>query len=135
MLQFYLISVSLNALAGYFLFFRSDGEVSESQTGFSLHNETVKLVVGILSALTGIVKLLSPIQGIAVIGDFLPAITGIFCGFILIYEFYKNRSTIDDDSEQPEKISGIILSNKKYIGAAALISAVLHFIFPRVPLL
>ena len=134
MLQFYFISVSLNALAGYFLFFRSDAEVSESQTGFSLHNETVKLVVGILSALTGILKLLSPIQGIAVIGDFFPAITGILCGFILIYEFYKNRSTIDD-SEQPEKVSGIILSNKKYIGAAALIFAVLHFIFPRVPLL
>ena len=135
MLQFYLISVSLNALAGYFLFFHSDSEVSETQTGFSLHNVTVKLIVGILSAITGIVKLLSPIQGIAVIGDFFPAVSGIFCGFILIYEFYKNRSTIDEDSDRPDKVSGIILSNKKYIGAAALIFAVLHFIFPRVPLL
>ena len=132
MLQFYLISVSLNALAGYYLFFRS--EISETQTGLSLHNETVKLIVGILSALTGIVKLLSPIQGIAVIGDFFPAVMGILCGFILIYEFYKNRATIDD-AEQEEKVSGIILSNKKYIGAAALIFAVLHFIFPRVPFL
>ena len=134
MLQFYFLSVSLNALAGYFFFFRSDSENSGSQTGLSLHNDTVKLVLGILSALTGILKLFSPIQGIPVIGDLVPAITGILCGFILVYEFYKSRSTIDDP-EQTEKISRVILFNKKYIGAVALLAAILHFIFPRIPLL
>ena len=134
MLQFYFLSVSLNALAGYFLFFRSDGENPEPQTGFSMYNETVRLVIGVLSAITGIQKLFFPVQGIPVIGDLVPAIVGIFCGFIFIYNFYKSRSTIED-SEQAEKVSGIILLNKKYIGALALLAAALHFLFPRIPII
>ena len=135
MLQFYFLSVALNAMAGYFLFFRSEDEDPQSQTGFSLHNETVKFSVGVLSALTGLLKLFSPVGGtIPVLGDLIPAISGILCGFILIHEFYKSRTTIED-SEHTEKISGFLLVNRKIIGAIALIASVLHFLFPRVPLL
>ena len=130
MLQFYFLSVSLNAIAGYFLFFGSDDEITDSQALFPLHNDTVKLAIGALSALTGIIKLFSPVGGsIPVLGDLIPAITGILCGFIFIYDYYKSRKTIDD-SEHTEKISGFLLLNRKIIGGLAIIASILHFLLP-----
>ena len=138
MLQFYFLSVFLNALAGYLLFFGEEA-LPEFKNGFSLNNETFKFVVGILVALLGLLKLLSPIEGdVPVVGDLIPAIIGLLCGFILIFEYYRSRSTIEDssgDSGQTEKIKVILLGNRKIIGLAALIVAVLHFIFPKLLLL
>ena len=131
MLQFYFLSVSLNALVGYYLFFRND-EGSLSKTGFPLHNETVKISLGVLSALTGIIKLFSPVGGrLPVFGDLIPAIIGILCGFIMIYEFYKGKTTIDD-TENTEKITSLLTANSKVFGAIALIVAAIHFLLPRV---
>ena len=142
MLQFYFLSVLMNALAGYILFF---GDSSDSagtldfRCGFSVKNETYRFVVGILSAFTGLFKLLSSIQGdLPLIGDIVPATAGFLCGFILIFEYYKNRSAGEDFAEEPEqdgKPNGFLIANKKLIGAAAMISSVLHFLFPTVLLL
>ena len=138
MLQFYFLSVLLNALAGYLLFFGDDA-IPEFGNGFSLKDESFKFIVGILSALTGLLKLLSPIEGdVPVVGDLIPAIVGLLCGFVLIFEYYRSRSTIgnsSEDSVQTEKIRIILLGNRKIIGFAALITAALHFIFPKVLLL
>ena len=134
MLQFYFLSIILNLLAGYLLFFGENGAV-ELKSDLSGSEEIFKFVVGILSALTGLFKLLSPIEGdVPVIGDLVSAATGFLCGFILIFEYYRHRSSIGD-SEHTEKINKVLLGNKKIIGAAALIAAVLHFLFPRVLLL
>ena len=139
MLQFYLLSVLMNALAGYILFFGDSGGVLEWRCGFSVKSETYRLVVGILSAFTGLFKLLSSIQGdLPVIGDIVPAVTGVLCGFILIYEYYLNLSVGDDfqqEAENSKKETGFLVANKKLIGAAAMIAAVLHFLFPTVLLL
>jgi hypothetical protein len=133
MLQFYFLSIVLNTLAGIILV--SSNETQESLGGFFLKNETTKFVIGILSALTGLMKILSVIQGdIPIIGDLVPAIAGLLCGFILIYEYYRNRTSLAD-SEQTEKINRIFVANKKIIGAAAIAAAVLHFLFPHVLLL
>ena len=138
MLQFYLLSVCLNALAGYLLFFGDDA-VPEFKNGFSLNDEFFRFIVGILSALTGLLKLLSPIEGdVPVVGDLIPAIVGLLCGFILVFEYYRHRSTIEDSNEssgQTERIRIILLGNRKIIGLAALITAALHFIFPKLLLL
>ena len=133
MLQFYFLSVFLNAFVGYLLFFEGN-DVFELKNIFQ-GSETFTLVLGILSALTGLLKLLSPVEGdMPVMGDIVPAVTGFICGFILLFEFYNRRSSLEN-SEQTEKINRVFIGNKKIIGAAAIIVAVLHFLFPRVLLL
>ena len=139
MLQFYLLSVLMNALAGYILFFGGSDGVLEWRCGFSVKSDTFRFVVGILSAFTGLFKLLSSIQGdLPVIGDIVPAAAGFLCGFILIFEYYRNLSADADIEQEPEygkKSAGFLVANKKLIGAAAMIAAILHFLFPTVLLL
>jgi len=139
MLQFYLMSVLINALAGYTLFFGEPAgseDTLDFKCGFSVKSETYRLVIGIISAFTGLFKLLSSIQGdLPVIGDIVPAVAGFLCGFILIFEYLNNRSEDSDDSGPAKKADGFLIANKKLIGAAAMITAVLHFLFPTVLLL
>lgn len=139
MLQFYFLSIVLNALAGYFLLTGDDEGVLEFKGNFSLKDETFRFVLGILTGLTGLFKILSPIENeagniIYVFGDLVPAVVGILAGFILIFEYFKNRATLDA-TDNTEKIDRVLIANKKIIGICALAAAVLHFLFPRVLLL
>ena len=135
MLQFYFLSIVLNALGGYLLFFGDSNEVPEFKGRFSLKDETFRFVVGILAVLVGFLKLLSAIEGdVPIIGDLVPALAGFLSGFILIFEYYRNRATVES-SENTQKIDRILVSNKKIIGVIALAAAALHFVFPRVLLL
>ena len=135
MLQFYFMSILLNALAGYMLITGDKEGLLEFKSDFSLNDDNFQLVVGILSAATGLLKILSPIEGdVPVVGDLVPGIIGILCGFLLLYGQYRNRSS-DEATEQTEKIDRILVANKKIIGIAACIAAALHFLFPRVLLL
>ena len=145
MLQFYFLSVLLNAMAGYILFFgESKGyapvdsdEAMDFKCGFSVKTGTYRFVIGILAAVTGLFKLLSSTAGdLPFIGDIIPAASGILSGLILFFEYYKNRSGSEDsDSGRSKKIDGLLIANKKLIGAAAMIASVLHFLFPTVLLL
>jgi hypothetical protein len=135
MLQFYFLSIALNALAGYILIRGNEENVLGLKSGFSLKDETFKLVVGILSVLTGLLKLLSVIEGdVPVIGDLFPALTGFLSGVILISEYFRSRSSLEVP-ERAEKFDRFLTANKKLIGMAALAAAALHFLFPRVLLL
>ncbi|WP_294430220.1 hypothetical protein [uncultured Treponema sp.] len=96
-----------------------------------LGDKTLQLVVGILSALTGLMKLLSPIQyDIAVIGDLIPSLAGLAAGFVLLLDWYQDRS--DVELALPEALQSIYAGGRKYLGIFCVIAAVLHFIFPRV---
>jgi hypothetical protein len=135
MVQFYFLSIVMNLLAGYMLFSGDADGILEFKSGFSFRDETVRLIAGIVSVLVGLMKILSVIEGdVPVIGDLIPALTGFLSGFILIYEYYKNRSSLGV-SEKTEKIERILVGNRKIIGAASLVAAALHFIFPGVLLL
>jgi hypothetical protein len=132
MIQFYFLSIVLNALAGYLLFSGDESDALEFKGGFSLKDETFKLVVGILSALTGLLKILSSVEGdVRVVGDLVPAITGLLGGFVLVFEYYRNRSS-PEISDGAEKMDRFFSANKKIIGIVSLVAAVLHFLFPRV---
>jgi hypothetical protein len=132
MIQFYFLSIFFNALTGYALVMGSRQE--EAALGFSLANETFRLILGILTMVTGLLKLLSSVQGdIPVVGDLLPALAGLLGGFVLIFGFYRGRSGVK--SEKIEKIEGFLTKNEKTIGFFALGAAVLHFMFPSVLLL
>ncbi|MCL2093052.1 MAG: hypothetical protein FWH12_02555 [Treponema sp.] len=130
MVQFYLLSVVTCALAGYLLISGEGEGILQFGGPVSLKDETFKLIVGIAGAATGLMKLLSPVEGKwPIVGDLIPAAVGFIAGFILIFEHFRNRTTLDE-TEHTEKIDRLLVRNKRIIGIAALITAVLHFLFP-----
>jgi hypothetical protein len=150
MIQLYFLSVFFNGLAGYLLVSDSNDPAWDNKefddTGtFSLHNETFRLILGILTAITGLLVLLSPYtvliikdgipisRGIPVIGDLVPSLVGIAAGFSLIWSFYRNRSTLSGG--KLEQLGETFLKNKKLLGIAVLAVAGLHFLFPQALLL
>jgi uncharacterized membrane-anchored protein len=136
MIQFYFLSILFNALTGYLLTVKVDEEevLEESFPGVSLKSETLRLVLGILTMLTGLLKILSSVQGdVPVVGDLVPALAGLGSGFVLVIEYYRSRS--GTESGGPVKIEGFLVKRRKLIGFIALVSAVLHFLFPQVLLL
>ncbi|GHV44477.1 hypothetical protein AGMMS49546_28500 [Spirochaetia bacterium] len=136
MIQFYFLSIVFNAAAGFVLINEgTDVENSiESSLKFSFRNETFHLILGILTMVTGLLKLLSSTPGdIPIIGDLFPAVTGLAAGFILLFGYYQGRSVIEDDKNT--RVGEIVSKNRKWIGFAALIVAALHFLFPQALLL
>jgi hypothetical protein len=134
MLPFYFLTILFNAVSGYILAFRREEIRGESGFSFSLDNEVFRLALGVASVFTGFFKILSPVTGnIPVIGDLLPALANLAGGFILIFEYYRNRTTLR--SEAVEKFGNIVDQNRKIAGFAAIGAAVLHFVFHPVPFL
>lgn len=135
MIQIYFLSIFLNVLAGYTLVFENEKDALEIRPGLSFKDETVRLILGILSMVTGVLKLLSPVEGdLPILGDLIPAAAGFAAGFILVFEYYRNRATITE-SEGKVPLSALLIRNKKIIGYIAMAAAVLHFLFPKVLLL
>ena len=144
MLQFYFLSVLLNLITGLILFCSEKNvskeiasteevqpEVQEKNDvlGF-MDNKNFKLVLGVLSVLVGLMKLLSVVQNdVPVIGDLLPSAAGLVGGFCILLDFYKNSSTVEMN---PNKFIQFVSENQKAIGIFCIVVAVLHFIFPKV---
>jgi hypothetical protein len=134
MIQFYFLSILLNGLTGCILSFGGDKpeETIESGLRFSLNSPAFRLALGILITITGLLKLLSPVD-IPVIGDLLPALLGLAAGFILLFGYYRDRATVE--SEKMTRFEETIRRYKKWLGFALLASAALHFLFPQALLL
>ncbi len=132
MLQFYFLSVMCNFIAGFLLFKGEECPVSDDLTfKFSIHNEFFRFGLGIITCLTALLKILSVIQGdVIIVGDLLPALTGLLAGFILVFQYYRSRS--DLESERSDKMESFFEKNRKWMGIAAMTAAVLHFLFPTV---
>ncbi|MCL2832343.1 MAG: hypothetical protein FWD78_04160 [Treponema sp.] len=134
MIQIYFLSIALNLLTGYILVFgNEDYNPEETVPGFSLRNEKFRLILGIATMAVGLLKILSVTDGdVRVVGDLLPAAAGLVSGFILLYEYFKNHTTIKWDNEGKTSVQLILMQNRKIIGIAAIVIAILHFLFPRV---
>jgi len=132
MVQLYFLSIVFNGLAGFLFVFAdlSGGEAAENNAKFSFVGSGFRLVIGILSAVTGILKLLSPMEGMPILGDFLPALAGLGAGFMLIFGFYRERSPSVDSEEKINRFGEIALHYRKAVGIALLAVALLHFLFP-----
>ncbi|MCL1928706.1 MAG: hypothetical protein FWG07_07955 [Treponema sp.] len=129
MLPVYLLSVVLNALTGIILSFCQE-EPEAGAVSFSLNNETVRLVIGGLTFITGILKILSPVRGnVPVVGDLFPAIVGLAGGLILLFDFYRSKAPDSIAVERVERIVAIIGRNRKIFGFVCIAAAALHFIF------
>ena len=132
MMQLYFLSIFLNLAIGYIFVFENEKGVVEIQLGFPVKDETIRLVLGILSMATGILKLLSPIRNILILGDFVPAVTGAASGLILIVEHHKSRNAAAQESDAKPSVYELLLQNKKIIGFAAIAAGILHFLFPSI---
>jgi hypothetical protein len=131
--QFYFLSIVLNAASGYTLI-GGDGKPGEGGgkgLWFSVAEGSPRLILGVLTALTGLLKVLSSVEGdIPVVGDLAPALAGFAAGFILIFEYYRERSALEP--ENTEKIGRLLIKNRKLIGFLSIAAAALHFLFPKV---
>ena len=92
MIQFYFLSVLFNLVGGFALTIDSAPRRGPGLEGLRafLRDPSVCLVLGILTTVTGAFKLLTVMRGdIPVVGDFLPAVTGISLGLTLLLERYR----------------------------------------------
>ena len=129
MMPVYFLSILLNGLTGGILAFGKE-EAEGGGFSFSLHNETLRLGIGALTFITGFLKILSPVNvggNIPVAGDLVPALAGLAGGFILAFEFYRRRNTMD--SPAVERIEGLIRKSRKSLGFFCIAAAALHWIF------
>lgn len=168
MIQFYFLSVFLNLLVGFILFFGKSSEQEEEPVSqpeekvdpdddisfldtdyrgvklphqkksvngmFSknsvLNDKLFQLVLGVLSVFVGVVKLLSAVNGIPFLGDLVPALAGLLGGAAMLFEYYVENSSAD--LELPAFFQNVFVEHKKYIGAACMAAAIVHFIIPGV---
>lgn len=102
---------------------------------FSLIKDNIlKIVIGIVSIFVGFIKLFYTVQNdIALVGDFLPATAGIFGGAFIVLQHFDEKS--EYGLTFPEFFENIFYNGKKYLGFFCIAAGVLHFIFPRVPIL
>ena len=137
MIQLYFLSIVFNGAAGFLFIFGdlNESDSAENSTKLSSVGNGFRLIIGILAAITGILKLLSPYEGIAILGDLIPALTGIAAGFMLIFAFYREHSSGDGSEGKINHFGEVFLHYKKAAGVVLLISAMLHFLFPTALLL
>ena len=138
MIQLYFLSILCNAISGYVLFTENDNMAGD-KPGFSISNPVFYLVLGIVSAVVGILKLLSPTynldytKGVFFLGDLLPAAAGIIAALMLIFGIYRNDNSAK--SGELERIGVNLLVFRKPIGVGLLAVALLHFLFGQLILL
>jgi hypothetical protein len=135
MIQLYFLSILCNGAAGYLLFSGSEGEAEKPQ--LPINTPTFCLVLGIISAITGILKLLSPIpssinaaRGVLIFGDLIPAAAGIVAGIVLIFGLYRKESA--GNSGELDRIGTNLLTFRRPLGLALLAAAFVHFIFGEI---
>ncbi|MDR3192606.1 MAG: hypothetical protein LBT87_06030 [Treponema sp.] len=136
MIQLYFLSILFDAAAGFVLLKGDSGDESslETEFRFSFRSETFRLLLGILTIVVGLLKLLSPVEGnIPVLGDLIPALAGLGAGFVILVGYYQSQSSLDDT--RGSKITGTVSRNRKWVGFAALGAAAIHFLFPQAFLL
>ncbi len=153
MLQFYFLSVLLNLVTGLVLLCGrgqdAGGSIGDdgwedsgggSRRAFSnpilgfLEGRNFKLVLGVLGVLAGLMKLLPVVNGgVPVIGDLLPAVTGIVGGLCVLLDFYMEANSIDYSPNG--LLQKLLVDNRRTVGICCLAVATLHFVFPGAPLL
>ena len=129
MLQLYFLSILCNGLAGFLFLYGDAFEGKSVESKSSYFNGGFRLIVGIVTAVTGLLKLLAPVR-VPILGDLLPAAAGLVAGFMLVYGFYREQGSGDDDGGNVDRIGGLFLKQKKPIGIACIAIAALHFLFP-----
>ncbi len=150
MVQFYFLALVLQIVGAIILLEdQISGKVPlvQSIKGYCLESSTSRVVLIVLTAIVGIMKLITPIQpGPAVIGDFFPAVNLLALCVFYVFEGKRLQESTEDveitldehgekQEESIEKVKSFYYTNKRIIGYATLASAFFHFLFPGAVLL
>ena len=134
MYQIYLLSVLTNVLAGVALSVGGMDEKLHLSSVFNrelMQNDGFRLGLGIVTFVVGFFKLLSVSEGdVPVVGDILPAISGLVLGLILLLQYYRSRSNVS--SPFVDTIDNIFGKNSAIFGTVGILIGVLHFLLHRV---
>lgn len=134
MYQIYLLSVLTNVLAGVALSVGGMDEKLHLSSVFNselMQNDGFRLGLGIVTFVVGFFKLLSVSEGdVPVVGDILPAISGLVLGMILLLQYYRGRSNVS--SPFVESLDNIFGKNSAAFGTVGILIGVLHFLLHRV---
>ena len=134
MIQIYLLSVLTNLVAGAVL--SVDGGEDRLRIASIFRVELIgssnfRLGLGLTTFLVGFFKFLSVTYGdVPVVGDLIPALSGVIQGMILLVLYYRERSDIS--SPALDTLDRVFVSNRVMFGTAGVLIAVLHFLFPTV---
>ena len=133
MMQFYFLSILMNLICALFLFYKSDRN-SKLKDVKILENPVIILVTGCLTFVTALVKLFLVCYGekggIIILGDFIPAVSGLTGGACLLLQYYKMNSSVE--LKLPEGVKKVFLDNNFIIAIVCAVSAVLHFFLAKV---
>ena len=150
MVQFYFLALVLQLIGAVVLLedqFSAKVPLVHSIKGHCIEHATSRVVLIVLTAIVGIMKLITPIQpGPAVIGDFFPAVNLLALCVFYVFEgrrIDKPDDTVeipiddedDADTEHIEKVRSFYYTNKKIIGYVTVGVAFFHFLFPGAVLL
>jgi hypothetical protein len=136
MLQLYFLSITTLGIGGLVLSidFLEQKFPALANLKPIVSNQTFQFILGILAALFGFLKLLSVVEGdVPVVGDLIPALTGMIVGVTLVVGYYKSKATVQ--SETVEKMDNLFLKNRSVVGIGGLVVAILHFLMPSLLLL
>ena len=132
MAQFYLLSVVANLAASLALAGDYVGQKMPILKCFIelATRRSARITIGISALAVGILKLfiLSPGEEIPVVGDLLPAVTGIAIGALLIAQIVPDK--VERAGERIQKLSKTALTYRVPVAIAGIVVSFLHFLFP-----
>lgn len=131
--QVFFLSVLTNLLSGLALL---SVKFSATQAFFRLLSQILalwkaRLLVGVLTLLTGLLSLFIPAGGFLILGDLLPATSGITLGIALLSDFFRQNTSLPGDKDalpRPEWVSG---GYRVTLGTLGILAAALHFFLPE----
>ena len=134
MYQVYLLSVVTLVLASVALGY--DRLDERFKIGSFLNDTVIKgagfqLGLGIVTLVVGVFQLLTVAEGdVKVVGDLIPALTGIVLGGTLIVIYYKEKTT--EESRTLDQLDRFFVQNASNLAYVGLVVAGLHFLLHRV---
>ncbi len=131
--QIYLLSVVVNLLAGVTLshgFLESRLRLSSVFNSELFERPKFWFGLGSVSFIVGFLKLISAQGDMPVIGDLLPAVSGLVMGLTLLVQFYRHRNEVVPNAV--ETLEKVFVDNKTAVGLAGLLIAVVHFLVPQI---
>ncbi|MDR1893114.1 MAG: hypothetical protein LBQ61_00265 [Spirochaetales bacterium] len=132
MLQFYFLSVIANFIGGALLasaYLEPKFPIFSKLEDIFNDKPNLKIILGVVALLVGIMKILSVVPGdVIIVGDLLPGLVGLLVGLCLIFDYYQAKN------EEPEEnhLAGVVDQYRHILGILAMVLSLLHFFLPKV---
>ena len=118
MLQFYFLSVLLNAVIGLVLLYEKNNDSFDDLDLMSEEQEK------------GVFSFIEKDKFTLILGDLFPALMGLVGGFAMLLDYYMAAHTLDMPTNRIIQI--VFIDKRKIVAIISLVIATLHFIIPQV---